>query len=63
MLALSRLKDERIFIGDKISILVIDIFEREDGKLSVRLGIDAPRDVQIVRDNTKNCDPTPHRRY
>ncbi|MBT4473916.1 carbon storage regulator CsrA [Candidatus Peribacteria bacterium] len=45
MLVLSRKKDEKIIIGDAISIMVIDI--RGD---KVRLGIDAPRDVTIHRE-------------
>lgn len=44
MLVLSRKKDEKIVIGDTISIMVIDI--RGD---KVRLGIDAPRDVTVHR--------------
>jgi carbon storage regulator len=44
MLVLSRKKDEKIVIGDSISIMVIEI--RGD---KVRLGIDAPRDVTVHR--------------
>ena len=44
MLVLSRKKDEKIIIGDSISIMVVDI--RGD---KVRLGIDAPRDVPVHR--------------
>ena len=44
MLVLSRKKDEKIVIGDKITIMVIEI--RGD---KVRLGIDAPRDVTVHR--------------
>ncbi|MBT4866427.1 MAG: carbon storage regulator CsrA [Planctomycetaceae bacterium] len=45
MLVLSRKKDEKIVIGDKITIMVIEI--RGD---KVRLGIDAPRDVTVHRE-------------
>ena len=45
MLFLSRKKDEKIVIGDKITIMVIEI--RGD---KVRLGIDAPRDVTVHRE-------------
>ena len=38
MLVLSRKRDERIMIGDQISLMVVDI--RGD---KVRLGIEAPR--------------------
>jgi carbon storage regulator len=44
MLVLSRMKDERIVIGDKITITVVDI--RGD---RVRLGVDAPPDVSVHR--------------
>jgi carbon storage regulator len=45
MLVLSRKLNERIWIGQKISVTVMDI---ERGK--VRLGIDAPKDVPILRE-------------
>jgi len=44
MLVLSRKKDEKIVIGDNISIMVVEI--RGD---KVRLGIEAPRDVSVHR--------------
>lgn len=44
MLVLSRKRDERIMIGDEISLLVVDI--RGD---KVRLGIEAPSDVAVHR--------------
>ena len=44
MLVLTRKRDERIMIGDKISLLVVDI--RGD---RVRLGIEAPSDVTVHR--------------
>lgn len=44
MLVLSRQRDETIMIGDEIEITVVDI--RGD---KVRLGIDAPRAVQVHR--------------
>jgi carbon storage regulator len=44
MLVLSRKLGEKIFIGDNICITVVDI---DRGK--IRLGIDAPRDVPIYR--------------
>lgn len=45
MLVLSRHKEERILIGDDIEIVVVDI--RGD---KVRLGIRAPKDVPIFRE-------------
>ncbi|QQE10706.1 carbon storage regulator CsrA [Planctomycetota bacterium] len=44
MLVLSRQRDETIMIGDEIEITVVDI--RGD---KVRLGINAPRQVQVHR--------------
>lgn len=44
MLVLSRKKDEKIVIGDSITLMVIEI--RGD---KVRLGIEAPRDVTVHR--------------
>lgn len=44
MLVLSRRKDETIVIGDNVLITVVDI--RGD---SVRLGINAPKDIPVYR--------------
>ena len=44
MLVLSRKKNQKVIIGDMISIMVVDI--RGD---VVRLGIDTPRDVSVHR--------------
>ena len=44
MLVLSRKRDERIMIGDQISLMVVDI--RGD---KVRLGIEAPAEVAVHR--------------
>ena len=45
MLILSRKKDESIIIGGNIEIKILEI---EDGK--VRIGIEAPKDVDIFRE-------------
>lgn len=45
MLVLSRKKDEKIIIGENITLMVIEI--RGD---KVRLGIDAPKDVSVHRE-------------
>lgn len=45
MLVLSRKKEETIIINDNIKITIVDI--RGD---KIRLGIDAPRDVSIHRE-------------
>jgi carbon storage regulator len=44
MLVLSRKKDEKIIIGDSITLMVIEI--RGD---KVRLGIEAPKEVAVHR--------------
>ena len=44
MLVLTRSKDESIMIGDDIVVTVVDI-----GGDRVRIGIDAPRDVAVHR--------------
>lgn len=45
MLVLSRKKDEKIRIGDNITLMVVEI--RGD---KVRLGIDAPKEVSVHRE-------------
>lgn len=45
MLVLSRKKDEKIMIGDSITLMVIEI--RGD---KVRIGIEAPKDVAVHRE-------------
>jgi carbon storage regulator len=45
MLVLSRKRDERILIGDNVVITVVDV--RGD---KVRLGIDAPKEVPVHRE-------------
>jgi len=54
MLVLSRKAGERILIGDNVAITVVRI-----GPNSVRIGIDAPRDMNIVRDELCQT-PTEH---
>lgn len=45
MLALTRKKDEAIMIGDQIEIRIVDIVGDK-----VRIGISAPKDVKIYRE-------------
>lgn len=45
MLVLSRKQDEKIIIGDNISIMVVAIVGDK-----VRLGIEAPKDISIHRE-------------
>lgn len=45
MLVLSRKPGERINIGDDVSVTIVRI-----GPNTVRIGIDAPRDMNILRE-------------
>lgn len=45
MLVLSRKPGERIFIGDQVAVTIVRI-----GPNTVKLGIEAPRDMNIVRE-------------
>lgn len=47
MLVLSRKRDEKIIIGENITITIVAIAGR-----SVRVGIDAPKDVPVNREET-----------
>ena len=49
MLVLSRKAGERLLIGDDIAITIVRI-----GPNSVRIGIEAPRDMNIVREELCN---------
>jgi carbon storage regulator len=58
MLVLSRKLGEKIVIGNNISITVIDI---DRGK--IRLGIEAPRDIPVYRQEllaSQNTPPAPN---
>lgn len=54
MLVLSRKEQQRIHIGDKITVTVVRI-----GTRVVRIGIDAPKDLAIHRDNIITTEPPP----
>jgi carbon storage regulator len=49
MLVLSRKVGERVLVGDKVVVTVVRI-----GPNAVRLGIEAPKEMNIVRDEL--CD-------
>jgi len=53
MLVLSRKLGEKIHIGEKICITIVDI---DRGK--IRLGIEAPREVPIFRQELLNPNPS-----
>lgn len=48
MLVLSRKLNERLYIGDNIVITVVDIDRNK-----IRLGIQAPKDVPIMREEIR----------
>ena len=52
MLVLSRKSGERVWIGDQIAVTILQI---SGG--SVRVGIDAPTDVPIVREEIRVAYP------
>lgn len=49
MLVLARTVGQKIFIGDDITVTFLE--HRRGG--AIRVGIDAPKDVQILRDDAK----------
>lgn len=51
MLVLSRRASESLVIGENITITILDI-----GRGQVRIGIDAPKSVNIVRDELLSRD-------
>ena len=53
MLILSRKVDEKIVIGNEITITIIDIKGDQ-----VKIGVDAPRDVKVFRQEVFNAIKT-----
>lgn len=54
MLVLTMKKDERLFIGDRIAVMVVE------SSGPIRLGVEAPADVPIDRESvrlSKRADP------
>ena len=49
MLVLSRKVGEKILIGDKIAVTVVRVAQG-----TVRLGVEAPKELPIVREEIKN---------
>lgn len=54
MLVLSRRRGERIRIGDNITVMVVEI---RGGK--VRVGIEAPEDIEVLRQELIKRDEKP----
>lgn len=51
MLVITRRIGEIIRIGDDITLVVLDVYRGSGGRTHVRLGIEAPKDVPIRRDD------------
>jgi carbon storage regulator len=54
MLVLSRKVGERILIGDKIAVTVVRV-----GPGIVRLGVEAPHDLAIIREELRDAEKSP----
>ncbi len=52
MLVLSHKVGDQIFIGDKITVSLLEIKGRQ-----LVIGIDAPKSIQILRSDTKRTRP------
>jgi carbon storage regulator len=57
MLVLTRRPNESFFVGDEVNIKVLEVKGSQ-----VKIGIDAPRDIQIVRDDVKTTVARPQSR-
>jgi carbon storage regulator len=57
MLILERRHDEQIMIGDDITLTIVGIRYG-----SIRLGVDAPKQVPVVRDELLGTEPYAKRR-
>ncbi len=54
MLVLSRKKNEKIMLGDSIEITIVRVSDSQ-----VRLGIQAPADVTVLRTELAEKEPPP----
>lgn len=52
LLALTRKVGESIYIGDNI-IVTIERIKGSNDKAEVRVTVDAPREIEVLRDNAK----------
>jgi carbon storage regulator len=53
MLILTRMEGEKIVIGDDITIVVTGLNDRQ-----VKLGIDAPREIRVMREELLEREPS-----
>jgi carbon storage regulator CsrA len=56
MLVLTRKMDEQIHIGEDVTITVVRLHGN-----TVRIGIEAPREISVRRGELPKADPTDHR--
>ena len=56
MLVLERKAEEKILIGDSIVITIIK-FKHQKGDHAVKIGIEAPKSIRVLRDDAKNKEP------
>lgn len=56
MLVITRKLGEAVYIGEGIRVIIVAIKGKQ-----IRLGIEAPRDVSVVREEIKNVDTEEHR--
>jgi carbon storage regulator len=54
MLILTRMEGQKILIGDDITIVVTGL----SGGLQVKLGIDAPREIRVMREELLEREPS-----
>jgi len=50
MLVLTRGPNESLLIGDNVVITVLNVSSNERGTPQVRIGIEAPREITVLRD-------------
>lgn len=55
MLVLTRRLNESFYVGDNVNITVLEVKGSQ-----VKIGIEAPREIQIVRDDVKSAVAKPH---
>ncbi len=55
MLVLTRRPNESFYVGDDVNIMVLEVKGSQ-----VKIGIEAPREIQIVRDDVKSTFAKPH---
>lgn len=56
MLVIERGAGESFSIGERVTVTVLSLRTWKDCQPVVRIGIDAPREVQVVRDDAKARD-------